>query len=125
MKINVLICCCALAAGGTALAVEPVENGMTVVRDPQTGKLRAPTAAEVRALRSKTIQPLLTNVAPIKPLKSTVRPDGTRRIDLGERALVYSVMRRTPEGKLAGYCVNGEAAAAEALGQQRENSHER
>ncbi len=124
MKINVLICCCALAASGITLAAEPVEDGMTVVRDAQTGKLRPPTAAEVRALRSKKVQPLLTNVAPVAPVKSTVRPDGTRRIDLGERALVYAVTSRSADGKLAGHCVNGEAAATKALGQQ-ETSHER
>ncbi|MFL6660416.1 MAG: post-PEP-CTERM-1 domain-containing protein [Massilia sp.] len=121
MKINVLICCCALTASGMTLAAEPVEDGMTVVRDAQTGKLRPPTAAEVRALRSKKVQPLLTNVAPVK---STVRPDGTRRIDLGERALVYAVISRSADGKLTGHCVSGEAAATKALGQQ-ETSHER
>ena len=95
---------------------------MTVVRDPQTGKLRAPTAAELRAMRSTVQQPSM--VAP-EPLKSTVRADGSRAIDLGERGMVYSVMTRNADGSLGARCVKGGEAAAHAVDHQpQEANHE-
>ena len=121
MIIKFLITCCALAAPVAALAAEPVQDGMTVVRDPQTGKLRAPTAAELRAMRGTVEQPSM--VAP-EPLKSTVRADGSRAIDLGERGMVYSVMKRNADGSLAARCVKGGEAAARAVEQLPEVRHE-
>lgn len=125
MIIKVLVCCCALAAPLAAVAAEPVQEGMTVVRDPQTGKLRAPTAAEVRALRAGVLQPSMAPVVPAPPPKSTTRADGTRAINLGERSLVFSVMTRSADGKLAGHCVKGADAAARAVEQPQESDHER
>lgn len=123
MIIKVLIACCALAAPIAALAADAAQDGMTVVRDPQTGKLRAPTSAELRALNGQKVKPE-TNFEPVQPAKSTVRPDGTRALHLGERGMVYSVMRRNDDGSLSGHCVKGEEAAAGAIGKQQENSHD-
>lgn len=132
MMIKVLITCCALAAPVSAIAADPAQEGMTVVRDSRTGKLRAPTTAELRALRNKVNpdrvnpdRPITTTTPaqPPGPLKSTVRPDGTRSIDLGERGMVYSVMRRNTDGTLAGYCVDGEHAAALAIANKQEAKH--
>ena len=121
MIIKILITCCALGAPWAASAAEPLQEGMTVVRDPQTGKLRAPTSAELRALRAGVVQPQM--VAP-PPVKATVRPDGSRAIDLGERGMVYSVMTRNPDGTLGGRCVRGGEAAARALAPKQELHHE-
>lgn len=126
MIIKVFITCCALAVPLAAAAADPAQEGMTVVRDPQTGKLRAPTSAELRALRAAAVK-LHANIEPVQPAqptKSTVRPDGTRAIHLGERGMVYSVMRRNADGTLAGRCVKGEQAAANAIGHQQESDHE-
>jgi hypothetical protein len=117
MIIKSLIACCVLAAPFQASAADPVQEGMTVVRDPQSGKLRAPTSAELRALRRDIMEEQM--MAP--PPKSSVRPDGTRSIDLGERGMVYSVMQRNADGTLSTRCVKGEQAAAEAI---EENQHE-
>lgn len=114
MIVKVLISCCALAA-----PLASAQEGMTVVRDPQTGKLRAPTAAELRALRARVERPT-TMLAP----QSTMRPDGTRAIDLGERAMVYSVMTRNADGSLAAHCVKGEEGAAKAIENKPETDHE-
>ena len=124
MIIKVLIACAALAAPCSALAVapEPVQEGMTVVRDPQTGKLRAPTPAERRALQPAP-RPSPAGTAVTKP-KSVVRPDGTRAINLGERGMVYSVMKRNPDGSLSGHCVKGESEALKALDDKEEAPHD-
>lgn len=114
MIVKVLITCCALAA-----PLASAQDGMTVVRDPQTGKLRAPTAAELRALRGGVERPRT-----MLPPQSTVRPDGTRAIDLGERGMVYSVMTRNADGTLAAHCVKGEQAAAKAIEKKPEADHE-
>lgn len=119
MIVKVLITCCALAAPLAAAAADPAQEGMTVVRDPLTGRLRAPTAAEMRALRGGVERP-----TPLQPPQSTQRPDGTRVIDLGERAMVYAVMTRNADGSLAAHCVKGDEAAAKAIEKKAEVEHE-
>ncbi len=92
-----------------ALAQEP--SSMVVVRDPQTGELRAPTAAELQALRaaqrpSPAQQPTQS--------KSVVRPDGTRSLNLGERGMTYTTLTRNADGKLVEQCLHGEPPLAGA-----------
>jgi hypothetical protein len=117
MILKILISCCVLAAPLAALAAEPAQQGMTVVRDPQTGKLRAPTAAELRALGAVR-QPSLEAPHAIQ------RADGTRAITLGERGLVYSVMTRNADGSTARRCIKGSEAATHALEPQPERHHD-
>ncbi len=87
----------------------PAQPGMTVVRDAATGKLRAPTAAELRALRNESGQAQRAAADSARP--PTVRADGVKAATLGERGMVYSVITRGPDGKLHEHCVEGEAAA--------------
>lgn len=114
---NKTLCLCGLLLATFAGA--SAQDGMTVVRDPATGKLRAPTAAELRHLRSLQPQP---QMAPATP-QSSVRPDGTRKLDLGERGLVYSVITRSADGKLERECVHA-TDAVEALEKHQEAKHE-
>jgi hypothetical protein len=95
---------------------------MVAVRDRETGQMRAPTAAELRALAPK---PKAGLQAPPKPALVT-RPDGTRQVRIGEQGLVYSVVSRDPAGKLASQCVQGEQAANAAVqsGVHEEHNHE-
>jgi hypothetical protein len=123
MIIKVIITCCALVVPVAASAADGGQDGMTVVRDKLTGKLRAPTSAELHALRGQLMKPE-TAMTPVQPTKSTVRPDGTRAIHLGERGMVYAVMRRNDDGSLTGHCVKGEQAAADAIGKKQENGHD-
>lgn len=95
------------------------QQGMVVVRDAQTGQLRAPTPAESRALAPKAT-PSMT--APSQPSMVT-HPGGARAVRLGERGLVYSVVTRDANGKLAEQCVHGEDAAGQAV-HKHEPKHE-
>ena len=114
-----------LAASVFAIAamLQPAQaqEAMTVVRDAETGKLRAPSAAEVRAIQgtSRARSPGTPTARP----QSVMRPDGTRVIDLGERGLVYSVSTRGPDGKLVKKCIKGEHAQ-DAIEKKGETIHD-
>lgn len=117
--MRTLVCHLILALGPVLLAPcagaapqAPAPQGLTVVRDADSGELRAPTAAELRALqrpatatgRQRADQPQLVTGA-----------RGESSVVLGERALVYSVIQRGPDGKLDQRCVSGAHAASHAI----------
>jgi hypothetical protein len=91
------------------------QDGMVAVRDPQTGQLRAPTPAEMKALTPAPPAGISAK-APLSSLVVT-QPNGSRVLRLGERTLVYSVAGRAADGSLVEHCVQGEEAAAKALAQ--------
>ena len=103
------------------------QEGMVVTRDRESGQLRAPTPAELRALRAQ--QKAMAPAAAISP--SVQRPDGTRHLHLGERSMVYSVLSRDAAGREIIGCTGGEHAARAAVEQPaprapaREHGHER
>lgn len=117
----------AAALGVPAAAAEPQE-GMVVVRDANTGKFRAPTAAELNALEAQRTTRGLVQRGAVQSVV-TIRPNGTVHKHLGESAMVYSVVSRDTHGKLAMQCVKGEDAANAALERtagatQQEHDHE-
>jgi len=121
--------CAALCAALSFPAAAQEQSGMVVVRDPQTGELRAPTAAESRALAPQGPSAGISAKAAAPAPALVTHPGGARQVRLGERSLVYSVVKRGPDGKLAEHCVQGEAAAdkavrAPATAQQKEHSHD-
>jgi len=102
------------AAAAAPQAPAPGAPGLTVVRDADTGELRAPTAAELRALRSSSSAP--ARQAPAQP-QATTGGHGETSVVLGERKLVYAVVKRGADGKLDHHCVDGAHAAARVLDQ--------
>ena len=96
------------------------QSAMTVVRDAETGELRAPTPAEASALQGTSRA--RAAAAQARP-QSVLRPDGTRALDLGERGLVYSVATRGADGKLSRKCVKGDHAG-NAMQHQNGSEHE-
>ena len=100
-------------SASTAASSPGGAQGLTVVRDAETGRLRAPTPDEMRALQRTGPAAL---AAPPQPTMIT-GTDGRRHVQLGERGLVYSVVTRSPDGKLDQQCVHGAAAAGRALAQ--------
>lgn len=105
------------------------QEGMIAVRDPQTGQLRAPTAAELATLRAQgaAMQQPALKTAPAAVVR---RADGTLQKQLGEDAMVYTVVTRDAAGKLQRHCVEGEDAAnaatleAPAASNHKEHNHE-
>lgn len=121
-KTFAILPCALLCAGlsSSALAQEQsgtvqsgTQQGMIVVRDAQTGQLRAPTAAESRALAPPPSAGMRAQ-SQAQPALVT-HPSGSRQVRLGERSLVYSVVKRGADGKLEEQCVHGAAAAEKAV----------
>jgi hypothetical protein len=109
-----VLCTAMIMAMPAAGAAE--QPGMTVARDPQTGELRAPTPAELKALRQQGGEASMMGKAAAEAAApaAVARTDGVRQFRLGERAMVYSVVTRGADGKLVEQCVEGERAAEQA-----------
>ena len=125
-KLIAVLPCAVLWAALPPVAAAQEQSGMVVVRDAQTGQLRAPTAAESRALAPQG--PSASIRAQSTPALVT-HPGGARQVRLGERGLVYSVVTRGADGKQTEQCVQGEAAAdkavhASASAQHKEHHHD-
>lgn len=116
-----MVACGAIAVSSAAFAGEPPRSGMVVVRDPQTGQLRAPTDAEFKALTA--LSSSLQAGAPVAPPQTVVRADGAIQRSMGIEGMSYSVISRGKDGKLTIDCVTGDQAAQKAAG-AKENGHE-
>lgn len=108
----------AVAIAVAALLGAASAHASKVVKDPETGALRAPTAAELAAEQSRAkttlsraqAQPrgLLTGkVAP----QAITHADGTVEQELDESTLQFSTVTRNPDGTLSFACVTGQDAA--------------
>ena len=85
------------------------QQGMVVVRDADTGHLRAPTPAEAQALHPRTNASAAAAAAPAP--RMIIGPGGRRSVKLDQRHMVYSVVTRGADGKLEEQCVHGADAA--------------
>lgn len=110
LVLSLAALCLPAAAREQAPSAPAQAQGMVVVRDAQTGQLREPTPAEIRALQPA---PSASRTAPAQASIVT-GPGGRRSVRLGERHLVYSVVQRDAEGKLGEQCVHGVHAAERA-----------
>ncbi|HUM01303.1 MAG TPA: hypothetical protein VL084_03390 [Thermoanaerobaculia bacterium] len=94
------------AGGKSEAAAEkpsPREAPKVIVAvDPDTGKLRAATAAEREALRAGAKKAL---AGPLEPTLVERLPDGRVRARLGPEQVRYSVVRVNPDGTLSAECV--------------------
>lgn len=111
-----------IAISSAAFAGEPPQqSGMVVVRDPQSGQLRAPTATEYRALN--VLASSLQAGQPAPPPRTIVRPDGTVQRSVGPETMSYTVVSRGKDGKLAIECVTGQPSTQQPRA-PRESGHE-
>jgi hypothetical protein len=100
--------------------VTSVGAAMTVVRDAETGQLRAPTADEIDALVMAARVPTLAarvSAAPTSPSFATA--SGAAGLHLGEEAFSFSVARRNLDGSVSEVCVTGAGSARKALAAPR------
>jgi hypothetical protein len=84
-----------------------------VVRDAETGQLRAPTAEEAKALTATTGKVARNRLAAAKTEPRTLS-NGAVAMDLDESTLVYSVVRRNADGTISRVEVQGKEAAEKA-----------
>lgn len=109
--VLVLCACATLSVQARAAG----QDGMVVVRDPITGKMRAPTPDEMRALRAATPPNAALSATRPAVAPSLTRRDGARGVRVGESNMVYEVVTRDADGKLHSQCVRGQEAARKAL----------
>ncbi|WP_036165848.1 post-PEP-CTERM-1 domain-containing protein [Massilia sp. 9096] len=111
----VLVLCACATLSIQARAAD--QEGMVVVKDAVTGKMRAPTPEEMRALRAATpggAPDAAMGAARPSAAASLSRSDGARGVRIGESRMVYEVVTRGPDGKLSSQCVQGLDAAERA-----------
>lgn len=93
------------AVGLPAVAPAPAAaSGLQVAIDPATGELRAPTAAEAKALAAG-MSPMLKDAG-----QPVVWPDGTVTVDLNESFMQFYVATVGADGTLTMGCVDDPAA---------------
>jgi hypothetical protein len=109
--VLVLCACATLSTQARAAG----QDGMVVVRDAATGKMRAPTADEMKALRAATPPNAAMSASRPAAAPAMTRRDGARGVRVGESHMVYEVVTRGEDGKLSSQCVQGQDAAQQAL----------
>src|SRR5205085_4801010 len=88
------------AASASATNVAP---GMRIALDPETRLPVKPSREQAAAVSTDDAR--LVPVGPEPTL--TILPDGTKRVDLGESAMQYSIARRDASGKPHHDCASG------------------
>lgn len=83
-----------------------------VVRDAETGQLRAPTAEEAKALNASRGKAARSSLA-AAPEPRTLA-NGAVAMDLDESTMVFSVARRNADGTISRFDVQGKDAAEKA-----------
>lgn len=100
----------AFAQGESAAAPVDSVSSLIVVRDAATGQLRAPTAAEARALQPEAVR--RSNHLGTLP---RVHPSGAQGARLTDAMMSYSVVVRQPDGSLTEQCFDSRDVAESAL----------
>lgn len=111
-KSYLAIATIAAATGWPALAL--AAEGATVVRDAETGQLRAPTAAEAAALRAAAKPAAGARVAAEPVVVQRKLPNGAVMAQVPESLMQYTVVQRSADGSLTRSCIQGADEAAQA-----------
>lgn len=120
MKINSCLLGLALAA---ALPLHAQEIGteevaadkMTVVRDAETGKLRAPTAAELATLQQKAAPKGLLRAAPAQRALLKFHKSGAAGARVTNDFMSSAVVARNADGTLEKQCFDAHGDAESAV----------
>ena len=100
------------AASQQEVAAAPAgSRGLVVARDPETGELRAPTAAERERLTTHWALERST-----EEMERVVLPDGAVLLKLGDRFLTFTVAARNPQGKVTQHCTTEPERTLTLLG---------
>lgn len=136
LTLRSVVAIAALALTGSAFAAgQDSQAGQTVHKDPLTGKIRNATAAEAKKLNdlraADRAAQKAARTAAGAPAAGVVRlqQNGIVAAHVDEELVMYSVMRRSADGKLEHDCVHGKTAAESTLAHpvtthSKEHQHE-
>ena len=98
-------------------AAPQAAEALTVVKDAETGQLRAPTAAEAAAMQAQSsAAKSRSRVAPQQVLSKT-STTGIRGFRVTDEAMSMSVAVRKPDGSIERQCFDSHGAGAAAVAQ--------
>ena len=103
----------ALALATAAPLAAQAAPQSVVVRDAETGQLRAPTADEAKLLNASRIKSARSTTA-AAPVPRTLA-NGAVALELDESTMVYAVARRNADGTISRFDVHGKDAAEKAV----------
>lgn len=121
MSKRILLSALALAAMPLVAQAHDDDHGaapdrMVVVRDAETGKLRAPTAAELETMNAQASRQAPARAGSV--LATTLQKthaSGARGVRLTDEFMSYSVITRAADGTLTKQCVEGAQNAQDVL----------
>ena len=91
-------------------------NRQVVVRDAETGRLRAPTAAELEALDAKASRMAAARAnAGQAPVQQKAHAAGARGARLTDEFMSYAVVTRAADGSLVKQCIEGSDKLPDTL----------
>lgn len=121
-SLRTLVAVAALALSATASAAgQDAQAGQTAFKDPATGKMRNPTAAEAKQLNDLRAAHRASELAARKatgaPQANVIRlqKNGILAAHVDEESISYSVVRRSAAGGLETDCVTGASAAVSTM----------
>jgi hypothetical protein len=122
----------AVAIAAVTLMAATSAHASKVVKDAQTGQLRAPTADEIvaeqaaaaakSAVSRTTAQPRGLLTGKVSPA-AIVKADGTIFQEMDESTLMYSTVTRNADGTLSFDCVQGKDDADAIVAGKKKASH--
>ena len=103
----------AATAAATPVGMDGSAN-LTVVRDPETGLLRAPTADELSAMQLRAAKSQSLRVAPAVPMQK-YHSSGARGARMTDDFMSFAVAVRKADGSVDTQCFETKQAAEAAL----------
>jgi len=114
MSVKLKLCLLSLALVGASAFAQ--EESMTVVRDAETGKLRAPTSDEIASMQAqKAKTQLRMRAAAPKPTLPKMHANGARGVRLTDEFMSSSVVVRNADGSLQKMCFDSHDAAKKTV----------
>lgn len=98
-----VLAACALPAAAQQIGATDSADAMTVVRDADSGKLRAATGQEMQAMQAAKAKMAL-RFAPAPTLQK-YHPNGARGVRLTDEFMSSSVAVRNPDGSVQMQCL--------------------
>ncbi|WP_288380014.1 post-PEP-CTERM-1 domain-containing protein [uncultured Massilia sp.] len=96
-------------------AAPQAADSLTVVKDPQTGQLRAPTAEEAVELKAQAATAKARQRSIPQTVQRIVHPKGYVGFQMTDESMSMAVAVRKPDGSIERQCFDSHGAGADAV----------